>query len=353
MKYGITQWLGYALAVAGLWLAGRFLLPLAFPFLLGLILALLAEPMVGFLSRHQVPRSVSAGIGVTMTFCFLGILLLLAGTLVLRQLKILAGILPDLEQAARGGLTLLQKWLLDLTEHIPAGLQPLLRENVSGFFSDGTALVEQAGRFLLSLMGSLLSRVPDSALTLGTGVISAYLLSAKLPRIRGWVERRLSRERVQKLLIWLKGLRQALGGWLLAQAKLMGLTFAILLLGFWLLKIPYGPVWAAVVALVDALPVLGTGTVLIPWAAICLIQADRARALGMAGLYLTISLTRSMLEPKVLGRHLGLDPLVTLAAMYAGFRLWGFPGLILAPMLAVTAAQLAPNAGKRPDNPGI
>lgn len=62
----------------------------------------------------------------------------------------------------------------------------------------------------------------------------------------------------------------------------------------------------------------------------------------MAGLYLTISLTRSMLEPRLLGRQLGLDPLVTLIALYAGFKLWGFPGMLLAPLLAVTATQLSP-----------
>lgn len=344
MKSGFWQWLSYGGLILGVWMAGRFLLPLCFPFLLGLALALAAEPMVGFLSRRRVPRGISAGIGVTMSFCFLAILLLLLGTLLLRQLKTLAGILPDLEQTAQDGLTLLQKWLLELTDSIPAGLQPMLRENVTGLFSDGTALVEQAGRFLLSLAGGVLSRVPDSALTLGTAVISAFLFSAKLPAIRNWMRDSFPRQPLGNVLIWLKGLRQALGGWLLAQVKLMGLTLTILLLGFWLLKIPYGPVWAAVVALVDALPVLGTGTVLLPWSAICLIQGDKARALGMAGLYLTISLSRSMLEPKLLGRHLGLDPLVTLAAMYAGFKLWGFPGMLLTPMLAVTVTQLPPKS---------
>lgn len=344
MKSGFLQWLSFAGVILAAWLSIRFVLPLFFPFLLGFGLALAAEPMVGFLHRHQVPRPVSAGIGVSMTFCFLGILLLLLGTLLLRQLKTLAGILPDLEQTAQGGLTLLQKWLLDLTDHTPISLRAALRENVTGLFSDGTALVNQAGKFLINALGSMLIRVPDSALTLGTGVISAFLISAKLPVIRAWAAERLPRERWKKLLGGLKGARCALSAWLVAQAKLMGLTLTILVLGFWLLKIPYGLIWAFLIALVDALPVLGTGTVLIPWAAICLIQADRARALGMVGLYLTISLTRSMLEPKLLGRQLGLDPLVTLASMYVGFKLWGFPGMILAPTLVVTANQLRPAA---------
>lgn len=341
MGSGLWKWMLYALALVGGGAAVRFLLPLLLPFLLGLGLALAAEPMVAFLSRRRVPRSVSAGIGVSMAFCFLGLGVLILGALVLTQLRLLSGVLPNLEAAARDGLGLLQRWLLNLAERTPQSLRPMLRENVTGLFSDGTALVEQAGRFLLNLAGSLLSRVPDSALTLGTGVISAYLISAKLPALRAWVAG-LPREGLRRLVEGFHGLRHALGGWLLAQAKLMGVTLGILLLGFWLLKIPYGPVWAVVVGLVDALPVLGTGTVLLPWAAICLIQGEGARALGMAGLYLTISLTRSMLEPRLLGRQLGLDPLVTLMAMYAGFKLWGFPGMLLSPLLAVTATQLLP-----------
>lgn len=177
---------------------------------------------------------------------------------------------------------MLQRWLLELAERTPEGLRPVLREHVAGLFTDGTALVEQAGRFLLDLLGSFLSRVPDSALTLATAVISAFLISAKLPAIRSWAAG-LPRERLEKFLRGAKALRLALGGWLLAQVKLMGLTLAFLMGGFWLLKIPYGPAWALVVALVDALPVLGTGTVLLPWAAICLIRASGPGGSGWRG----------------------------------------------------------------------
>lgn len=98
-------------------------------------------------------------------------------------------------------------------------------------------------------------------------------------------------------------------------------------------------------ALVDAVPVLGTGTVLLPWSLILFLQGDNARSIGLLGLYGVISLTRSVLEPKLVGRELGLDPLVTLFALYAGYKLWGIGGMILSPLLAVTAIQLV--SGKR------
>lgn len=340
MKCGMIQLLRLAGGVVVLWLTARFALPLVLPFLMGLALALAAEPMVGFLCRRSVPRGVSTGIGVTMAFCFLALAVLLLGALVVGQLRMLAGILPDLESAAQTGIGQLQRWLLTLTDRAPGRLGPMLRENVTGLFSDGNALLAQGGRFLLGLAGGVLSRVPDSALTLGTGLISAYLISAKLPALRDWVRRQLPWERLARLLMGLKRLREAVGGWLMAQLTLMGVTLALLLAGFWLLRIPYGPVWALVVALVDALPVLGTGTVLLPWAALWLIRGEAARAIGMAGLYLTITLVRSMLEPRLLGRRLGLDPLVTLIAMYAGYKLWGIGGMLLAPLLTVTATQL-------------
>ena len=97
----------------------------------------------------------------------------------------------------------------------------------------------------------------------------------------------------------------------------------------------------------DALPVLGTGTVLVPWSLVCLLQGDTVRGIGLLGVYAAASLTRSVLEPRFIGRQLGLDPLVTLLAMYAGYRLWGLAGMILAPLLAVTVTQffIAPKEG--------
>ena len=82
---------------------------------------------------------------------------------------------------------------------------------------------------------------------------------------------------------------------------------------------------------------LGSGTVLIPWTLLLLIQGQYGQALGMGLLYLAAVVVRSVLEPRLVGRQLGLDPLVTLAAFYAGYRLWGILGMILAPICAAAA----------------
>ncbi len=327
-----------------LWAGGRFFLPLCFPFLLGLGLALMAEPVVGLLcSRLHLPRELSAGIGVTAAFLGLSILLL---AFLVRELGVLAGILPDLSQAAQSGISLLQNWLEGLVDRTPVSVRPLLEQNVSGFFSGGSALLNRIFTYFLGLAGAILSHVPDSALSLGTAVISGYMISAKLPRIRNWIVTRFPKERLRPLLQTLKQVRKAVGCWLIAQLRLAGVTLLILAAGLMLLRIPYGLLWAAGICLVDALPVLGTGTVLLPWGLVCYLQGDKARALGLVGIYVVISLTRSVLEPKLVGKQLGLDPLITLFALYAGFKLWGIGGMILSPLLAVTLVQFLPENKK-------
>ncbi|MDO5544575.1 MAG: sporulation integral membrane protein YtvI [Eubacteriales bacterium] len=332
---------------AALWVALKYLLPLLSPFLLGAGLALAAEPMVRFLSRRaHMPRAVSTAVGVSMAFCFLAMGLLMLCAFALRQLKNLAGILPDLETAAQAGLSLVQTRLLELASHAPRGIRPLLEDNVITLLADSGSLLGKLTAWLLGLAGSILTHVPDSALGLGTAILSAFLISAKLPRIKKWLLRRIPKEQLRAAQETARRMRRVLGRWLLAQCKLMSVTFIILAAGLTLLRIPRGLMWALLIALVDALPILGTGTVMVPWSVVCFLQGDTPRALGLLGIYITAALTRSMLEPKLLGKHLGLDPLVTLIALYVGYRLWGVGGMILAPLLTVAVLQL------RQDIPG-
>ena len=222
----------------------------------------------------------------------------------------------------------------------------MLTEHLRLLFSDGSTLLGKITAWLLGLAGGILGRLPDSALGFGTGILSAFLISARLPKIRGWLLRRIPRDRLNILLARFRRLRRMLRSWLTAQLKLMSVTFCILAAGLTLLRIPRSLLWAFVIALVDALPVFGTGTVLIPWALVCFLQGNRVLALGIAGTYATAALTRSILEPKLLGQHLGLDPLAALAALYIGCRLWGIAGMIAAPMITVALLQLRRTPGE-------
>lgn len=335
--------------LAGLWLGVRYLLPLLMPFLLGAGLAALAEPMVRLLcKRGHLPRGVASCIGVGMAFGFLALLIFLLAALALRELRVLAGILPDLGRVTKSGIDLLSGWLQGLLLGLPGGVGESLSQSVAEFFTGGTALLDRAVGYVLALAGGMLSQLPDGALGIGTAIVSSFMISAKFPTICSRLGQVLAGERLRPFLAALGRIRSVLVGWLKAQVKLAGVTWGILAVGFLLLRIEYGLLWALMVAIVDAFPVLGTGTVLIPWSAICLLRGDVPRGIGLLGIYAVVSLTRSMLEPRLLGQHLGLDPLVTLFSLYAGYKFWGLAGMLLAPMAAVTVQSLLPQTGHLP-----
>ena len=305
--------------------------------------------MVRFFSRKlRFPRGLASILGVFMTFAILSMVLLVLCALLLRQLQALSGILPNMEQTIRTGMNALSGWLLGLTSHAPEALQAPLTRNVESFFFNGSALLDRATGYLLRLASGVLSQIPNGAFAFGTGLISSFMISAKLPKIKKMLGSRFPAEKVQPYLDSLKSLKNALFGWLKAQVKLSGVTFGLLTAGMLLLRIPYAPLWAFLVALLDAFPILGTGAVLVPWSLISFLQGDNLQAFGLLGVYALVTLTRTILEPRLVGAQLGLDPLVTLVCFYAGFRLWGILGMILAPMLAVTAVQLTGLNHKHP-----
>ena len=120
----------------------------------------------------------------------------------------------------------------------------------------------------------------------------------------------------------------------------MLITFGELAVGFLLLRVDLALLLAALVALVDALPVFGTGTVLLPWAVLALLGGETGLALGLLALYAAVSFVRSLLEPKLVGGKVGLPPLAALLAMYVGFRAFGVAGMILSPLAAILIKQL-------------
>lgn len=323
------------------WLLARYLLPIAIPFLLAALLALAAEPLVAFFhKRAHLSRSIATGIGVTLTLGVLALVAMVLGALLLRQLQALGNVVPDLQGTAQDGLSALQGWLLRLAEATPASLRPLATQSVENLFSDGNALVEKISAWVLRLASGVVSKLPDSAFGIGTWLLAGYMISAKLPSLYAWLKKQLPPSWHQQTKPTLQRLKQTVLGWLTAQLKLICVTFLTLAGGFCLLHISHWIVWAAAISLLDALPILGTGMVLVPWSIVCFIQGETARAVGLLGVFVASALLRSILEPKLVGKQLGLDPLLTLVAMYTGYRLWGFGGLILAPLLAVTALQL-------------
>lgn len=323
------------------WLAIRFLLPVAMPFLMGALLALAAEPAVRFgVKKLHLPRPLCTGVGVTLTLILLTGILSLVGALAVKELGSLARSLPDVQNTVQQGMTVLQDFMVNLANRMPDRARTLVTGTILEVFDDGTTLLQQVTGRIPGMITSVLGWIPDGALGFGTGILSAFMISARMPKLRTWIATRLPQSWEEKYLPGWRRVRKTLGSWLKAQGKLAAVTWGIVAAGLLLLRVRYGPLWAVLIALVDAVPVLGTGTVLIPWAIVSLLQGQTLRGVGLLAIYVAAMVTRTVLEPKLVGRQLGLDPLVTLLFLYVGYRLWGILGMILAPMLAAATKNL-------------
>lgn len=324
---------------AALWLGVKYLLPVVLPFFLGAGVALAAEPLVSR-AEKRLNRTVATGIGVTATILGSAAIVLLVGAVLVREAGSLARTMPDLEDMTRDGLTIAQDLLIDLSHRAPEAIQPVLQRTVLNLFDDGTVLLNQVTEKVPGAVTAALGWMGNGALALGTALLSAFLISARLPKLKEAFHQYMPKKWKEKYLPALRRVRHALGGWLKAQLKLSAVTWGVVSVGFAVLQIPYGPAWAVLVALVDAVPVLGTGTVLVPWAVVSLLQGEGIRGVGLLCTYGVALILRTVLEPRFMGKQLGLDPLLTLAAMYLGFRFWGILGLLLTPILASAAKSL-------------
>ena len=260
----------------------------------------------------------------------------------------MAKLLPDLERTAQDGIHTLEITLHRLTQQAPPKLQTFLNNSLDTLFSRQESLMSRTLPQLSQIFKSFAKKIPGGALGIGTGVLSAYLISCRLPVLKQKLHSYLPQSVTG---VWEK-VRPTLGAWLKAQGKLIALTYGIVTLGLTVARIPYAPAWALLVAAVDSVPLLGTGIILVPWAVVQLVQQEYAIALILILTYVAAMLTRTILEPKLLGKHLGLDPLLTLICLYCGYRIWGFWGLFLAPVVtaAAKALTLSATGGENPEN---
>ena len=316
----------------------RYLFPFFLPFMLGLFLARAAEPLANFFRRRlRWGPGCGSFAAVTAVLALAAGGVWLAGAVLADRAAALVRAFSGAGAQLTAGIRTLKDWAVTLASHAPAGLSEPLGRSVEDLFR-GRGLMERAADAALELAARAAQDMPGLLVTLGTALLSAYMLCPRLPAIRA---------RITALPLWQhrllpawRRLHRTAGQWLRAQVRLSGVTFAIVLGGFFLLGVRQKLAMALFTALVDAVPLLGSGTVLLPWALVTLLGGQPVRAVGLLAVYVTALVTRSALEPKLLGRQLGLDPLAALAALYAGYRIWGFWGMILAPILTVTAREI-------------
>ena len=336
-----------------LWLGFRYVLGVVAPFLLAWMLSRLVKPLVGALAaRTRIPRGVwAAGLVLLTVGGFVG----MAFSGIRRGIRELSTFAEGLAADTDGLLSAIE-YALERARSLSSRI-PFLRhfENTPGyedFCARLDGLVEEGVNRLVT---GITARLPDAAMTvagwipevfifLTVTLLACYYFSADNGYIgravRDFILRLTPAPLRDRIPPWGRRLRR-LGKQYLRACFLLGLlTFLQMFIGLALLRIPYAFILALLIALVDFLPLLGTGIILIPWAAVSLLLGEIKLGIGLLVLYAVSTVIRQILEPKLIGEGLGLHPLLSLAAMYAGLRLFGVWGMILAPLATAGVKSL-------------
>lgn len=294
------------------------------PFLLALLLALAVREPIARLERHM-PRWLAS----LMILTLVGLLGLCALALAAVQLW---ETVPVLTARFQTGLPLWDR-LNALAQRLPAFLRSGGLRLLQILEEQSARLAEDWSLKLTEWGAGLVRALPGKLFTFCVTLLATYYAASDWHRLRRSLLLLLPKQLQAKAPELAVRLKEGAMGWLKAQGVLMALSFLILLAGFFLLGIPGAVIAALLIAAADALPFLGTGLILLPWAALSLLQGNGAQAAGLAVIWLIATFTRTALEPRLLGKEAGVSPLLTLFVLYAGLKLVGVAGLICAPVL--------------------
>ena len=310
---------------------GPRLLRFFMPFVVGWILALLANPLVRFLERrvklvrrHGSMLIIIAALAIVISL-FYG-----AGLLVYREMgsfladapEIYQSVIAEIENALQNGRK--------LAEYFPQNLQPPLlafSDNLDGLFGK---LVSRAAEPTVQIAGHVAKSIPNLLVNMVIIILSSYLFLADRESIMRWLKEHLPAFVFRYIEYMKRDAKGLIGGYFLAQFRIMCVVALILAAGFLVLGVRYGVLLAFLTAILDFLPIFGTGTVLFPWAVVKLFAGEYAYATGLILLYILTQVVRQIIQPKIVGESMGLPPLMTLFLLYLGFKLRGLTGMILA-----------------------
>lgn len=321
---------------------GHPLLSLFAPFLLALITAALLNPLV-----KRLQRLLGWGRGPLSLLLLLLLLALVGGALVLlsygavNQLISLAQNWSGLLDSLQSTLDQMESFFSRFWSLVPAQVSELIDSTFASLFE---WFKESASDWLTTLgkaAGEKAMGLPSFVIALVIFVMASYLLTADYPYLRS----RAAQHMDEGLLHFLGQVRTvalgAFGGYLKAEFLLSIGVFVILLVGFTIIRQPYGLLLALGLAVLDFIPIVGAGTVMVPWAFLALFSRDFSGAIELMVIWGLIALFRRVMEPKFVGDQTGLSPILSLVSIYVGMKLAGVLGMILGPILLLVLLNLA------------
>ena len=271
---------------------------------------------------------------VTLLFILLGVLALLIGSELFTFAKTSVSrfntvIVPAVEQLTETA----SKWTKRLDPNVVTVLEGIVD---SVLLSLRTKIADISARVVTAIMSS----VPSSFLNVIFMIIATYFISLDFGLLRWAVARRIREEDYRKFTASLEYFKTTMGRLLRSYLLIMGITFAEQAIGLTILGVEYSLLIAMAIAVFDILPVVGSGTIMLPWAVFSLVTGDMKRGVGLLILYVIITIIRQIIEPRIVGDHVGLHPLLTLMCMFVGLRIFGGVGLLGLPILCAVLVGL-------------
>ena len=346
----------FVVIIVGLfYLAIKYALGIVWPFVVAFFLAMLLQRPVNFLStKTPLKRGISSVIMVLFVLVIVGSILgLIIGRIVMELKGFFDYLLIKMEDAP-AFVDQIQAWLSDTFSFLPKSLHESIMTATENFLNrlmgieakaSADAIQAESSGIDFSLLSSPLGavwgtakQIPMIAVGVLVCVVSCCFMTTDYRTLRDMILSQLSQKRQSAVIRTKQVTFSTLGKMGKAYSIILFVTFMEMLLGLSFLKLIHvydsGYIFAIafITAVVDIIPVLGTGTILIPWALWSLFTGDVGLGIGLLVVYAIISVIRQVIEPKLVASQLGLPPFVTIMAMYIGSQLFGFIGLFLLPI---------------------
>lgn len=326
-----------------------YLSKVTYPFIIGLAIAFLINPLVNFLEKKsKMPRTLAVLLSLSFIFAiFAGLITLLVAELV-SGAEYLADVVPNhldklidyLEQYFAAQIIPFYNQLTGFFNTLGTGQQDTIINNIENV---GKTVGTNVGQFVQNFfenIPNILSWFPNAATVLIFSLLATFFISKDWYRLSKLGGKLLPGRAMSSSKTVTEDLKKALFGFIKAQLTLISITTIIILIGLLVLRVDYAVTIALVTGLVDIIPYLGTGLIFVPWIIYEAIIGEMSLAIGLGVLYIIVLVQRQVMEPKVLSSNIGLDPLATLVALFVGFKLIGFLGLIVGPVTLVIISTL-------------
>lgn len=310
------------------------------PFLIALLITSLIEKPVRLLEeRVKLPRGISVAIIMFLFVVVVGTIIVFLFSRLLMEVWNLAKDSPGLQSVIfylRELMDASGTWYTNLPEEIVNTIQA----NINGVMEKISNSMVSLINNLLKIMVGTLQSLPQVFLYIIISLVSAFFMSRDKEKISRFVFGQLPHSWRDKIRSIKGDLLLAFIGYIKAQMILIFITFLQVLVGYSMIGVQYALFLAIITAIMDLLPILGPGTILIPSAVIYMMAGNKLAAIGFIILYISVLLVRQLLEPRIVGGHVGLHPLTTLIFIYLGFRVFGVMGIVLGPVFAIIVKAL-------------